>query len=98
MPQTCPMCGATLRPDLNYCEVCGADITIYDQVLQSIMNSQPFQGQVFNQAQQLPQDIPQQPVPQQQGIACPNCGQLNPPDAKRCMYCGAELHKHHHLW
>jgi hypothetical protein len=24
------MCGATLRPDLNYCEVCGADVSIYD--------------------------------------------------------------------
>jgi uncharacterized OB-fold protein len=88
MPQTCPMCGATLRPDLNYCEVCGADVSIYDQVLQLMTNAQPSQGPVFNQP------VPQQPM--QQGIVCPNCGQLNPPDAKRCMYCGAELHKHHH--
>jgi predicted amidophosphoribosyltransferase len=99
MPQTCPMCGATLRPDLNYCEVCGADVSIYDQVLQLIMNAQPFQGPIFNQP--VPQQpMMQQPVqqPMQQGLVCPNCGQLNPPNAKRCMYCGAELHKHHHFW
>jgi len=97
MPQACPMCGATLRPDLNYCEVCGADVSIYDQVLQLMTNAQPSQGPIFNQP--VPQQpMMQQPVqqPMQQGIVCPNCGQLNPPNAKRCMYCGAELHKHHH--
>jgi len=72
MPQTCPMCGATLRPDLNYCEVCGADVSIYDQVLQQITNAQPFQGPTFNQP--VPQQpMMQQPVqqPMQQGIVCP---------------------------
>ncbi|BBG24107.1 hypothetical protein IC006_1409 [Sulfuracidifex tepidarius] len=30
--QTCPMCGAKLTEGLSYCEACGADISIYDQV------------------------------------------------------------------
>ena len=45
--------------------------------------------------QQVQQPIPQQPMSSQpmpqQGIRCPQCGYLNPPNAKFCINCGAKL-------
>ncbi|AWR95485.1 zinc-ribbon domain-containing protein [Acidianus brierleyi] len=112
--QTCPMCGANLVEGLSYCQVCGADVSIYDQIYQSIQgvspfqspgNQQNFQQQDFSQQGFQQQNFPQQDFQQnfqqqnpqyQQGIPCPNCGFMNPPDAKVCGNCGQELKKHHH--
>lgn len=62
--QKCPTCGARLIEGLNYCEVCGADISMYDQVYQSIQGASPFQS--FGNQQNFPQQNPQQPQTYQQ--------------------------------
>ncbi|BBG23274.1 zinc-ribbon domain-containing protein [Sulfuracidifex tepidarius] len=92
----CPMCGARLQQGLNYCEVCGADISTYQDVYNAVLNSYSYQTQ-----QPQPSQYQQPPYPQYQQAnsyqteTCPHCGAQIPKGTQYCPSCGKEIKKRH---
>ncbi|MFN3423034.1 MAG: zinc-ribbon domain-containing protein, partial [Armatimonadota bacterium] len=91
MPIKCPQCGTENLDGALFCDECGASLT-------EVTSAQPEVSEEVQPEELVPTEVaqpeaaPAEVAPPVVGaLKCPSCGHENPPDARFCENCGADL-------
>ncbi|MFB6229856.1 MAG: zinc-ribbon domain-containing protein [Salinibacter sp.] len=86
-PRTCPSCGAHVPADSDQCDLCGTAVSPAPEDADSSDDGAEEGGGDANSESQDSEPEPEEGP----SVFCNQCGWENPPGARYCSQCGAEL-------